>query len=93
MPIRDEKDAEGRVSRADQVRKAFNCPILPFVSRHIGRPGGLDFHTYCHAVMHWNLPAIRGYGAAGGTHPPYKGHAVGSMLPAARSAAGGRSPR
>jgi len=49
----DEKD----VARADQVRKAFNSPFWPFVlaTTSVGQEG-LDFHTYCHAVVHWNLP-------------------------------------
>jgi hypothetical protein len=41
-----------------QLRNAFNSPFLPFVlsSTSIGQEG-LDFHWYCHAIIHWNLPA------------------------------------
>lgn len=44
-------------SRAMAVREAFNSPFRPFVlaSTSIGQEG-LDFHTWCHAVTHWNLP-------------------------------------
>ena len=41
----------------DTVRAAFNSPFWPFVlgTTSIGQEG-LDFHWYCHAVVHWNLP-------------------------------------
>ena len=41
----------------DDVRAAFNSPFWPFVlsTTSIGQEG-LDFHWYCHAVVHWNLP-------------------------------------
>jgi hypothetical protein len=78
MRFGDEKDAEGRVSRADQVRKAFNSPFWPFVlaTTSVGQEG-LDFHTYCHAVTHWNLPAnpVDMEQREGRVHR-YKGHAV-----------------
>jgi hypothetical protein len=78
MRFGDEKDTEGRVSRADQVRKAFNSPFWPFVlaTTSVGQEG-LDFHTFCHAVMHWNLPAnpVDMEQREGRVHR-YKGHAV-----------------
>jgi hypothetical protein len=78
MRFGDEKDAFGGVSRADQVRKAFNSPFWPFVlaTTSVGQEG-LDFHTYCHAVMHWNLPAnpVDMEQREGRIHR-YKGHAV-----------------
>lgn len=42
----------------DLVRDAFNSPFWPFVlgTTSIGQEG-LDFHRYCHAVVHWNLPS------------------------------------
>ena len=49
---------DGRAgAREGQVRRAFNSPFWPFVlaSTSVGQEG-LDFHAYCHAVMHWNLP-------------------------------------
>ena len=41
----------------DAVRAAFNSPFWPFVlaTTSVGQEG-LDFHRYCHAVVHWNLP-------------------------------------
>ena len=51
-------DREQTLARTDTVRTAFNSPFRPFVlaSTSIGQEG-LDFHTWCHAVMHWNLPS------------------------------------
>ena len=51
-------DDEGSVERAGQVRAAFNSPFWPFVlvTTSVGQEG-LDFHQYCHAIVHWNLPA------------------------------------
>lgn len=47
-----------RVTTATQLRAAFNSPFWPFVlaSTSVGQEG-LDFHSYCHAVVHWNLPS------------------------------------
>ena len=44
-------------ARASQLREAFNSPYWPFVlvSTAVGREG-LDFHSYYHIVVHWNLP-------------------------------------
>lgn len=43
--------------RTDIVRIAFNSPFRPFIfaSTSIGQEG-LDFHSYCHSIFHWNLP-------------------------------------
>jgi len=64
--------------RADSVRDAFNSPFRPFVlaSTSIGQEG-LDFHTWCHAVVHWNLPPnpVDLEQREGRVHR-YKGHAV-----------------
>ena len=66
------------VQRAETVRKAFNSPFRPFIlaSTSIGQEG-LDFHTYCHAVYHWNLPRnpVDLEQREGRVHR-YKGHAV-----------------
>ena len=66
------------VARADLVRKAFNSPFRPFVlaSTSIGQEG-LDFHTWCHAITHWNLPPnpVDLEQREGRVHR-YKGHAV-----------------
>ena len=89
MRFGDEKDALGGVSRKEQVRKAFNSPFWPFVlaTTSVGQEG-LDFHTYCHAVMHWNLPAnpVDMEQREGRIHR-YKGHAVRRNV-AQRHAAG-----
>ena len=51
-------DSNETLARVDVVRTAFNSPFRPFIlaSTSIGQEG-LDFHTWCHAVMHWNLPS------------------------------------
>jgi hypothetical protein len=51
------EDAEGGVSRKKLVQTAFNSPFWPLVivSTSVGQEG-LDFHPWCHAVVHWNLP-------------------------------------
>lgn len=64
--------------REGAVRVAFNSPFWPFVlaSTSVGQEG-LDFHTYCHAVVHWNLPGnpVDLEQREGRVHR-YKGHAV-----------------
>lgn len=44
--------------RAPEVRNAFNSPFWPFVlaSTSVGQEG-IDFHWWCHSVVHWNLPS------------------------------------
>jgi hypothetical protein len=51
-------DEDDDVTREDQVRTAFNSPFKPFIlaTTSIGQEG-LDFHQYCHAIFHWNLPS------------------------------------
>lgn len=59
MPFGDQRDESQREGvRQEQVRKAFNSPFRPFVlaTTSVGQEG-LDFHPYCHAVVHWNLPS------------------------------------
>jgi hypothetical protein len=64
--------------RKDAVRASFNSPFWPFVlaTTSIGQEG-LDFHPYCHAVVHWNLPSnpVDMEQREGRVHR-YKGHAV-----------------
>lgn len=65
-------------TRQTVVQDAFNSPFHPFVlaSTSIGQEG-LDFHAYCHAVVHWNLPGnpVDLEQREGRVHR-YKGHAV-----------------
>ena len=64
--------------RQDDVRTAFNSPFWPFVlcSTSVGQEG-LDFHLYCHAVVHWNMPGnpVDLEQREGRVHR-FKGHAV-----------------
>ena len=66
-----------RISQ-DAVRAAFNSPFRPFVltSTSIGQEG-LDFHPWCHRLVHWNLPGnpVDLEQREGRVHR-YKGHAV-----------------
>ena len=70
-------DDEG-IGRVTKVREAFNSPFWPFVlaTTSVGQEG-LDFHPYCHAVIHWNLPSnpVDLEQREGRVHR-YKGHAV-----------------
>jgi hypothetical protein len=54
-----ESDSEdgSEKTREGALRDAFNSPFRPFIlaSTSIGQEG-LDFHPYCHALVHWNLP-------------------------------------
>jgi len=72
-------------SRKERVRAAFNSPFWPFVliSTSVGQEG-LDFHHYCHAITHWNLPSnpVDMEQREGRVHR-YKGHAVRKNLAAA----------
>ena len=58
--------------------EAFNSPFWPFVlaTTSVGQEG-LDFHCYCHAVVHWNLPSnpVDLEQREGRVHR-FKGHAV-----------------
>ena len=73
-----EENGSGRATRPEQVREAFNSPFWPFVlaTTSVGQEG-LDFHHYCHAVVHWNLPSnpVDLEQREGRVHR-YKGHAV-----------------
>jgi hypothetical protein len=67
-----------RFSDTQADRAAFKSPFWPFVlaTTSVGQEG-LDFHTYCHAVVHWNLPhnPVDLEQREGRVHR-YKGHAV-----------------
>jgi hypothetical protein len=74
----DVLDGTSTATRREKVRAAFNSPFWPFVlvSTSVGQEG-LDFHHYCHAITHWNLPAnpVDLEQREGRIHR-YKGHAV-----------------
>lgn len=78
----DRGEREQQQVRAEQVRTAFNSPFWPFVlaTTSVGQEG-LDFHQYCHAVVHWNLPAnpVDLEQREGRVHR-YKGHAIRKNL-------------
>ena len=80
--IRTEDD---RHISQDAVRAAFNSPFRPFVltSTSIGQEG-LDFHPWCHRLVHWNLPGnpVDLEQREGRIHR-YKGHAVRRNVAAA----------
>ncbi|WP_312183447.1 DEAD/DEAH box helicase, partial [Massilia timonae] len=71
-------EEEGSASRRKSVQGAFNSPFWPFVlvSTSVGQEG-LDFHPWCHAVTHWNLPTnpVDMEQREGRVHR-YKGYAV-----------------
>ncbi|HCG01545.1 MAG TPA: helicase, partial [Chloroflexi bacterium] len=83
-------EEDGQLQRSGQVRAAFNSPFWPFVlaTTSVGQEG-LDFHLYCHAVVHWNLPAnpVDLEQREGRVHR-YKGHAIRKNVAASNRAAG-----
>jgi hypothetical protein len=91
-------DEQASLHRQGLVRSAFNSPFWPFVlaSTSLGQEG-LDFHQYCHAVVHWNLPAnpVDMEQREGRVHR-YKGHAVRKNVATDHAATGfgsrGRDP-
>lgn len=66
----------------DAVRKSFNSPFRPFLlcTTSVGQEG-LDFHPWCHRIVHWNLPGnpVDMEQREGRIHR-YKGHAVRKNL-------------
>ena len=77
-----QSERTGAIERAGTVRAAFNSPFWPFVlaTTSVGQEG-LDFHLYCHAVVHWNLPSnpVDLEQREGRVHR-YKNHAVRKNL-------------
>ena len=76
---------DGQNLSQDAVQAAFNSPFRPFVltSTSIGQEG-LDFHPWCHRLMHWDLPGnpVDLEQREGRVHR-YKGHAVRRNVAAA----------
>lgn len=95
MRLAQKGEDETGVNRTGLVRTAFNSPFRPFVlaSTSVGQEG-LDFHPYCHRIVHWNLPGnpVDMEQREGRVHR-YKNHAVRLNLVAGHSSAalGGRS--
>lgn len=75
---KDQSEEEKAVARAEDIRVAFNSPFRPFIlaTTSIGQEG-LDFHLYCHRVVHWNLPSnpVDLEQREGRVHR-YKGHVI-----------------
>lgn len=81
----DEKaDSYDGGNRDTDVRIAFNSPFRPFVlaTTSVGQEG-LDFHQYCHRIVHWNLPSnpVDLEQREGRVHR-YKGHVIRRNLAA-----------
>jgi hypothetical protein len=78
LRLSDEQAEDGTYTRSGEVRDAFNSPFQPFVlaTTSAGQEG-LDFHQFCHAIVHWNLPGnpVDLEQREGRVHR-YKGHAV-----------------
>jgi hypothetical protein len=76
---------EKSVERMSDVQAAFNSPFWPIVlaSTSIGQEG-VDFHWWCHSLIHWNLPAnpVDFEQREGRVHR-FKGHAVRKNVGAA----------
>ena len=77
-------------ARLPEVRAAFNSPFWPFVlaTTSIGQEG-VDFHWWCHSIVHWNLPGNPvDFEQREGRVDRYKGHAIRKSVACAhRSAA------
>lgn len=69
---------DAQTERTIHLREAFNSPFKPFslISTSVGQEG-LDFHKYCHAIVHWNLPSSPvDFEQREGRVHRFKGHAV-----------------
>ena len=77
-------------ARLPEVRAAFNSPFWPFVlaTTSVGQEG-IDFHWWCHSIVHWNLPTNPvDFEQREGRVDRYKGHAIRKNVASAhRSAA------
>jgi len=85
-------------ARPAEVRGAFNSPFWPFVlvSTSVGQEG-IDFHWWCHHLVHWNVPANPvDFEQREGRVNRYRGHALRKNVVAAHHgrilAEGGGSP-
>jgi hypothetical protein len=91
----EKSEDDKQAVRDGAVRSAFNSPFWPFVlaSTSIGQEG-LDFHWYCHAIVHWNLPSnpVDLEQREGRIHR-FKGHAVRKNVATKYGSAALRSER
>ena len=91
----DEKSEDDSRTRRAQVQMTFNSPFWPFVlvTTSVGQEG-LDFHHYCHAVVHWNLPSnpVDLEQREGRVHR-FKGHAIRKNLASQHADAAFASPQ
>jgi hypothetical protein len=79
------KTDEKSVERMSDVQAAFNSPFWPMVlaSTSVGQEG-IDFHWWCHSLVHWNLPANPAdFEQREGRVHRFKGHAVRKNVGAA----------
>jgi hypothetical protein len=78
MRFGDERSDDKERFTRETVQLAFNSPFRPFMlaTTSIGQEG-LDFHQYCHRVVHWNLPSnpVDLEQREGRVHR-YKGHVI-----------------
>lgn len=80
-------DEEGTERLAD-VRAAFNSPFWPMVlaSTSVGQEG-IDFHWWCHSLVHWNQPAnVVDLEQREGRIHRFRGHAIRKNVAAAHRA-------
>ena len=72
------KSDEVSQARLGDVQRAFNSPFWPMVlaSTSVGQEG-IDFHWWCHSIVHWNLPANPvDFEQREGRVLRFKGHAI-----------------
>lgn len=78
---------DGQAQRLPDVRRAFNSPFWPFVltTTSVGQEG-IDFHWWCHSVIHWNAPSNPvDFEQREGRVNRYMGHAVRKNVAAAHA--------
>lgn len=79
------KSDEKLENRMTAVQHAFNSPFWPMVlaSTSVGQEG-VDFHWWCHSLVHWNLPSnpVDLEQREGRIHR-FKGHAIRKNVAAA----------
>lgn len=51
-------DSDEEPPRSEELRRAFNSPFWPHLlaTTSVGQEG-LDFHSWCHRIVHWDLPS------------------------------------